>query len=191
MLFRNIYKIDGNLYQEALDYAELSKRYTSNRHDFHLGGLDNKKKKMFEGKLGEKAVKILFIENNISFKEDNTSPYERDEYDFLLINDKESLKVDVKTRTENFHVRTLEMVEQAQSHPKDIFIAARLFRETNEVKLLGWFTYEDMVKKNQIENLGYLDNYVMYDKDLRPIESLEKDILIRFIKSKGTKIKEI
>lgn len=34
------------------------------------------------------------------------------------------------------------------------------------------------------ENQGYLDNYVMYDKDLRPIEDLEKDILYRFKKEK-------
>lgn len=181
MIIRPIYKIDGQLYQEALDYAESSKRYTSNRHDFHPGGLDNKKKKMFEGKLGEKAIKMLFTENGVSFEEDHSSPEERDEYDFLLINAAERLKVDVKTRTEKFHVRTLEMVEQAQSHPKDIFISVRLFRETNEVKLLGWFTYEDMIKKKQIENLGYLDNYVMYDKDLRPISTLERDLLIRFM----------
>ena len=117
----------------------------------------------------------------VSFEGDHSSPDERDEYDFLLINATERLKVDVKTRTEKFHVRTLEMVEQAQSHPKDIFISVRLFRETNEVKLLGWFTYEDMIKKNQIENQGYLDNYVMYDKDLRSISTLERDLLSRFV----------
>lgn len=181
MIIRPIYKIEGQLYQEALNYAESSKRYTSNRHDFHPGGLDNKKKKMFEGKLGEKAVKMLFSENGVSFEEDHSSPDERDEYDFLLINDAEQLKVDVKTRTEKFHVRTLEMVEQAKTHPKDIFISVRLFRETNEVKLLGWFTYEDMLSKNQIENQGYLDNYVMYDKDLRSISTLERDLLNRFM----------
>ena len=59
MIIRNIYKIEGPLYDEALAYAENSKRYTSNRHDFHEGGLDNKKRKMLEGKLGEKAVKII------------------------------------------------------------------------------------------------------------------------------------
>lgn len=143
--------------------------------------LTNKKKKMLEGKLGEKAVKLLFIDNKVSFEEDKTSPDERDEYDFLLINATERLKVDVKTRTENYHTRTLEMVEQAQNHPKDIFISVRLYKETNEVKLIGWYTYEDMINKNQIENQGYLDNYVMYDRDLRPIDTLEKDLLVRFM----------
>ena len=33
-----------------------------------------------------------------------------------------------------------------------------------------------MIEKNQIENLGYLDNYVMYDSDLRPMEDFEKII---------------
>ena len=69
MIIRPIYKIDGQLYQEALDYAESSKRYTSNRHDFHPGGLDNKKKKMFEGKLGEKAIKMLFLKTWSPLKE--------------------------------------------------------------------------------------------------------------------------
>ena len=38
-----------------------------------------------------------------------------------------------------------------------------------------------MIAKNQIENNGYLDNYVMYDKDLRPISTLERDLLCRFM----------
>lgn len=181
MIIRERYRIEGPLYEEALSYAEQSKRYTSDRHDFHAGGLNNKKRKMFEGKLGEKAIKMLFNDNRVSYEEDHSSADERDEYDFLLINARECLKVDVKTRTENYHTRTLEMVEQAQSHPKDIFISVRLYKETNEVEILGWYTYQDMIMKNQIENQGYLDNYVMYDRDLRPVEILERDLLNRFI----------
>ena len=41
------------------------------------------------------------------------------------------------------------------------------------------FLIKDMIEKNQIENLGYLDNYVMYDSDLRPMEDFEK-ILTNF-----------
>lgn len=48
------YIIEGALYQEALDYARRSRAYTSDRHDFHSGGLDNKQQKMLEGKLGER-----------------------------------------------------------------------------------------------------------------------------------------
>ncbi len=182
MIIRENYVITGLLYQEALQYAERSKAFTSNRHDFHSGGLENKKKKMFEGKLGEKAVKLFFLDNEIQFVEDHTGYDKRDEYDFLLVNKTEQLKVDVKTRTEDFHKRTLEMVEQAKTHPKDIFISVRLFRETNSVKLVGWYTFHDMIQKNQIENQGYLDNYVMYDKDLRPISDLDPLILHRFIR---------
>lgn len=127
MMIKEVYKIDGELYKEAYDYAEQSKAFTSNRHDFHSGGLKNKKQKMFEGKLGEKAVKIFLQDNKVSFMEDHSSPEERDEYDFLLINKFQQLKVDVKTRTEDFHIRTLEMVEQANSHPKDIYIYQYVF----------------------------------------------------------------
>jgi len=182
MILRDDYVIEGDHYKEALAYAESSKQYTSDRHDFHAGGLDNKKRKMLEGKLGEKAVKVLFDDNGVHYEEDKSPCDERDEYDFLLIDEDESLKVDVKTRTENFHIRTLEMVEQARNHPKDLFIAVRLFRESNRVRLLGWYTYKDMIAKNQIENQGYLDNYVMYDKDLRPMTELMNSVLIRFKK---------
>lgn len=181
-MLRSNYLIEGDLYDEALAYAENSKRYTSDRHDFHAGGFDNKKRKMFEGKLGEKAVKILFIDNGINYEEDKSPFTERDEYDFILINKIDRLKVDVKTRTESFHVRTLEIVEQAINHPKDIYISVRLFKESNTVRLLGWFTHEDMIAKNQIENQGYLDNYVMYDKDLRGMEELLTKVLIHFKK---------
>ena len=184
MIVRENYVIAGSLYDEAVSYARKARAFTSNRHDFHPGGLSNKEKKMFEGKLGEKAIKLLLTDNHINFIEDTSSYDERDEYDFLLVNENEQLKVDVKTRTEDFHIRTLEMVEQAETHPKDIYISVRLFRESNTVVILGWFSYKDMIRKGQIENQGYLDNYVMYDSDLRPILDLEKYVLNRFKKEK-------
>lgn len=172
MIFYDEYQITQELIDEAYEYAVLSRSYTSNRHDFHPGGLDNKQKKMYEGKLGEKGVKMFFMDNNVIFEEDSTSYTERDEFDFLIeIGDRE-YTIDVKTRTEHFHTRTLEMVEQARRNPKDIYISTRLYREDNIVKILGWFTKEDMFDANQIENQGYLNNYVMYDKDLRPISEL-------------------
>lgn len=184
LIIRENYVITGSLYDEAVSYARKARAFTSNRHDFHPGGLSNKEKKMFEGKLGEKAIKLLFTDNHISFIEDTSSYDERDEFDFLLVNENEQLKVDVKTRTEDFHIRTLEMVEQAETHPKDIYISVRLFRESNTVVILGWFSYKDMIRKGRIENQGYLDNYVMYDSDLRPILDLEKYVLTRFKKEK-------
>ena len=117
LIIRENYVITGGLYDEAVSYAKKSRAYTSNRHDFHPGGLINKEKKMFEGKLGEKAVKILLIDNDINFVEDTSSYDEPDEYDFLLVNENEQLKIDVKTRTEDYHIRTLEMVEQAKNKP--------------------------------------------------------------------------
>lgn len=181
MILKEKYIITPEFYQEAVDYARASCAYTSNRHDFHAGGLDNKQQKMFEGKLGEKGFKMFLIENNIPFVEDHSSPQERDKYDFLLkTNDKQYL-FDVKTRTKSFHTRTLEMVEQAQSHPKDIFISARLYSERNAVKLLGWYSFQDMINTNRIENNGYLYNYVMYDTELRPMKELFNLILSKCI----------
>ena len=172
MIVRPEYTIPPDLYKEALAYASISRAHTSDRHDFHAGGLDNKQKKMFEGKLGEKCIKMLLQENGVWFIEDHSAYYERDEYDFIVRVNGRELKVDVKTRTEHFHIRTLEMVEQAQHHPKDIYISVRLFKDTGAIKIIGWFSLKDLLRINRIENNGYLDNYVMYDSELRPIEEL-------------------
>ena len=75
------YIIEGKYYDEAYEYAVQSRNYTSNRHDFHEGGLDAKQRKMFEGKLGEKGFKMFLEEKNIKYIEDRTSYTERDFYD--------------------------------------------------------------------------------------------------------------
>ncbi|GAA0305685.1 hypothetical protein GCM10009128_26320 [Psychrosphaera haliotis] len=162
-------KIPKHLISEAWDYAVLSKKFTSNRHDFHEGGLDNKAQKMFEGKLGEKIFKILLEENCIPYKEDSSSYKEADTFDFLL---PDNCTVDVKTRTKHYHTRTLEMVEQINRSPKTLYISIRLFVEKREGVVVGWCVREDFLKKNRIENQNYLDNFVLYDNELRPIERL-------------------
>ncbi len=169
MVIRNNYIISPEFKKEALDYALASRSFTSNRHDFHPGGLNNKQKKMYEGKLGEKCFKMFLIDNCIRFEEDKSPCTEADLYDFILPN---KIKIDVKTRTESFHIRTLEMVESVNKAPKDIYVSCRLYKDTESVSLLGWYTREDMLNANHIENNGYLDNYVMYDSELRPMSDL-------------------
>lgn len=166
------------LVNEALEYARLSRKFTSNRHDFHSGGLDDKQEKMFEGKLGEKAIKILFLNNNIKFEEDCTSHEESDFYDFIVFSSKgEQLKVDVKTRTKSFHTRTLEMVEQLNKKPKDIYISVMLCdKKTFSVEIIGFAIKNDFIKVNRIQNQGYLDNYVLFDNELRKIDKLLKPL---------------
>lgn len=178
MILKDAYIITDDLYDEALNYARFSRAYTSNRHDFHAGGLNNKQLKMLEGKLGEKGFKMFLNDNHIPYTEDPTSYQERDEYDFLLNIFNRNYKFDVKTRTKEYHTRTLEMVEQAQTHPKDIYISAKLEAGTRTVTLLGWYSFQDMLHRNRIENNGYLDNYVMYDTDLRPIQELYDQYLV-------------
>lgn len=167
-LVQRVYIIPQTLINEALEYAELSKYYTSNKHDFHAGGLDNKKKKMFEGKLGEKIFKMFLLENNIHFEEDNTSFKEKDNYDFILSN---NTTIDVKTRTKTFHTRTLEMVEQFESNPKDIYVSVYLNPQLFSGKIIGWISKEELESRATIENQGYLDNYALYDHQLNDIKN--------------------
>lgn len=163
------YVIPKSFVYDALEYAELSKSYTSNTHDFHKGGLNNKKQKMFEGKLGEKIFKMFLIENNIQFEEDQTSFKEKDLYDFIINN---KITVDVKTRTKSFHTRTLEMVKQFNINPKDIYISVYLNPNLLTGKIIGWISKEEILSKATIENQGYLDNYVLYDNQLNDIKDL-------------------
>lgn len=177
MILRKEYIIPQSLINEAAEYAKLSRAFTSNRHDFHAGGLTNKQKKMFEGKLGEKILKMFLLDNNIAFQEDRSSYTEADIYDFIL---PDSTTIDVKTRTKNFHIRTLEMVEQFNRRPKDIYISVRLYPEQYKGTIIGWFSRDHLLQVNRIENQGYLDNYVMYDSDLHSVKGLYDNILINF-----------
>jgi len=172
-------KIPIEYIQEAYEYATKSRAYTSNRHDFHEGGLEAKQRKMFEGKLGEKIFKKVLKDHNIQFKEDKTSHTEADLYDFKM---PDNTTIDVKTRTKSFHTRTLEMVEQFEKKPKDIYVSVRLFTERKEGFVIGWCTKEDIKQINRIENNGYLDNYVLYDNELRPLHEL-----IQLFEDKGFK----
>jgi hypothetical protein len=170
--------LEEYLISEAIEYASISKKFTSNRHDFHEGGLSAKERKMYEGKLGEKAIKKLFIDNNIKFIEDSSSHEEADFYDFIVFtNDDKQLKIDVKTRTQDFHIRTLEMVEQFNNKPKDIYISVRLYHEVLPyVQILGFTTNKQILRINRIENNGYLDNYVLFDNELKEISILINNI---------------
>ncbi len=177
MMFEGSFIPTDDLIQEAKDYAHCAAPYTSDRHDFHEGGLEAKERKMAEGKYGEKAFKMILQNNGIPFEEDHTSYDERDKFDFLLRTPDHEYKIDVKTRTEKFHTRTLEMVEQANGDfPKDIYVSAKLTRPYT-IEFLGWYTREDMLARNHIENHGYLDNYAMYDHELRPMSELETSII--------------
>lgn len=153
--------------QEAAEYAKASCQYTSNRHDFHDGGLNRKAEKMFEGKVGEKIFKEFLILNRIHFIEDDSPANEADMYDFLINN----LTIDVKTRTKAFHTRTLEMVEQMKKNPKNIYISVKLSPNKKSGDILGWATSNDFIEQNQIQNNGFLDNYVLYDHQLRDINT--------------------
>ena len=130
---------------------------------------------MFEGKLGEKGIKQYFIENNINFKEDESSHKDADEYDFIILSTSKKYFIDVKTRTQEFHIRTLEMVKQLKRKKIDIYISVKLSNQKNDykIKIIGWCTKQDILKINRIENNGYLDNYVMYDNELRNIKDLK------------------
>ncbi len=154
--------------EEAYLYAVKSKHHLSDRHSFHSGSLNDRQQKMFEGKLGEKIFKQYMIDNNIEFIEDDSHHKKADYYDFMI----KKYLVDVKTRTKEYHSRTLEMVEQFENKPKDIYVSVRLYPDEHYGFIIGWIGKNDFKRINRIENQGYLDNYVFYDNELRDINKL-------------------
>ena len=161
--------IPAHLIVEAQEYSKISRAFTSDRHDFHEGGLSAKERKMFEGKLGEKIVKFELQAAGMRFQEDKSSHTEADSYDFIFPNGR---TVDVKTRTQDFHTRTLEMKEQFERVPKDIYVSVRLFPSTFEGFIVGWASDQDFLRIHRVENHGYLNNYVLFDNELRPWQLL-------------------
>lgn len=157
---------------EASDYADLSRDYTSRNHDFHEGGPDNAKLKMYEGKIGEKAFRSWLDCEGIPYIEDNTPHDQADYYDFLI----NGFKIDVKTRTESYHTRTLELVNQFEERPKDIYVSTYYNRDTDNVELIGVISSAKLLSLNQIENHGYLDNYVAYDNQLGSMAAFKQYI---------------
>jgi len=154
----------------ARDYANLSRNYTSRAHDFHEGGADNASKKMYEGKLGEQAFAAWLKNEGIEFTEDRTGYDEADKFDFVI----KGYKVDVKTRTEDYQTRTLEMVDQFYQRPKDIYIGARLHRDRNEVELYGVISAKNLEKLNQISSFGYKKDFYAYDNQLSTMEEFKE-----------------
>lgn len=167
-----IIKITEDMIEEAKKYAVLSKKYTSRNHDFHEGGESNAVVKMYEGKIGEKAFREWLINEGIPYIEDSTGPDTADEYDFLINNK----KIDVKTRTKSFHTRTLEMVSQFHSRPKDFYVGIYLDLDNQEAEIYGFISSDQLQNLSQIEDQGYGDNYVVYDNQLKSIVSFKDEI---------------
>ena len=59
------------------------------------------------------------------------------------------------------------MKEQLQRSPKDIYVSVRLFPDVFEGYVIGWASDQDFLRVNRVENHGYLDNYVLFDHELR------------------------
>lgn len=176
--------------EPARDYAILSAPHTSNRHDFHGGGLANKARKMFEGKLGERAFGAWLAMEGISNTPDSSAHNVADVFDFMV----GGRAIDVKTYTQVSHRRLLEMVEQYQRGAKDYYVATRLHYSpfdvhiqsgeivfdlgavtTQFVDIIGWASGRQ-VGEAQVENVGYKDNYRIWLDDLRLPQSLIQEL---------------
>lgn len=162
-------KVTEEMKEAAEQYAILSKAHTSRKHDFHKGGAEEASKKMYIGKIGEKVFAHWLDMNAIPYLEDRSFYYEPDEYDFLI----NSLKIDVKTRSESYHTRTLEMVKQFNKRPKDVYVSVYYNKVEETAELLGWIDARRLRDLHPIENNGYKDNYVAYDNDLAAMNELE------------------
>lgn len=160
--------LTSDMKRNAEEYARLSHDYTSRLHDFHSGGADIASDKMYEGKLGEEAFKYILMSHDIPFIVDQTGYDSADDYDFLV----NGYRVDVKTRTQEYQIRTLEMVDQFHSKPKDIYVGVRLYREDDKAEIYGYITADNLKNANAPKSFGFKLNYWAYDYQMAPIEKL-------------------
>ncbi len=182
--------IDMAMVAAARDYAVRSAAHTSNRHDFHSGRLADKARNMFVGKLGERAFQAWLETLGVEFVADASPPTEADRYDFLV----GGKTIDVKTFTQEYHTRLLEMVEQYAKLPKDCYVAVRLRFGPFDVQqrgaalefdfaglrertahLVGWAGRAE-VGSAPVENNGYRDNYRIWLRDLRDMPQLAAEL---------------
>lgn len=124
------------------------------------------------GKIGEFAFESYLISRGIEYVPDETGPDTDDDYDFMI----GEILIDVKTRTETYHRRTLERVIQYQKKPKDIYVSVKYIEniDPNHAYILGFITSDILTKKyspKQFHPKGQPSFYV-YDNDLIPIEHL-------------------
>jgi hypothetical protein len=73
------------------------------------------------------------------------------------------------------------MVEQLNNRPKDIYFSVRLYdTRPFTVDLIGYALKNDFLTINRIQNQGYLDNYVLFDDELKNvnfiISKLQKNV---------------
>lgn len=156
------YIIEGALYQEALDYARRSRAYTSDRHDFHSGGLDNKQQKMLEGKLGEKAFKLFLQDKASGFEEDHSS-YENGTSMTSCSRARAAPAGGCQDphRGIPYPYAGTGGTDHLPSQGAVCFRPALPGAECGPAA--GVVHPEDLLTQGKIENQGYLDNYVMYD----------------------------
>lgn len=71
------------------------------------------------------------------------------------------------------------MVEQFRTRPKDIYVGASYFTKTDTIEFYGFISAKKLEKLNPIENQGYKNNNVAYDKQLTPMSSFKELVVNR------------
>jgi len=156
--------------EKANEYAKSSIDYTYDR--FKLTK-EERQEKILIGKIGEEIVKTFFKNNNINYKEDQTSSHDLDEFD-LVVNNK---KIDIKTCSKDFHIRLFVVKNKFDTYKKhDYYIAVKIDLDHMLASIYGYATKED-ISNAKVENKGYKDNYSIFLKDLRSINELIKILI--------------
>lgn len=159
--------IPTHIKKKCLKYAKETLEYRIQRKGLTKGTRKDRIANMYEGKIGEAVFQIFLEYHGIKFLEDQSSKEVPDSYDFLINGE----KIDVKTR-DFVQGRLLEIVSMVDYKPKDIYVSVLIDKRKEIVFLKGWISREDLLKKNEITNCGYGDNFSCSDRELNRMSEL-------------------
>lgn len=152
--------------EHARKIAKLKENHINNKYSYHK--VEDNFQKMFEGKLGEEAVKSFFNEKNVEYELDTTPIEKPDRFDFMILQKDKRYTVDVKTRNADYGENNMLLAIKSvvDSKPKDLYISVYLKTE-QELYIVGYCSWRKFIEVNRVKEFKEgLPSYALFENEL-------------------------
>lgn len=152
--------------EHARKIAKLKENHINNKYSYHK--VEDNFQKMFEGKLGEEAVKSFFNEKNVEYELDTTPIEKADRFDFVILQKDKRYTVDVKTRNQDYGKNNMLLAIKSivDSKPKDLYMSVYLKTE-QELYIVGYCGWRKFIEVNRIKEFKKgLTSYALFENEL-------------------------
>jgi hypothetical protein len=152
--------------EHAREIARLKENYINNKYSYHT--VEDNFQKMFEGKLGEEAVKSFFNEKSVKYELDTTPIEKADRFDFMILQKDKWLTIDVKTRNQDYGENNMLLAIKSvvDSKPKDLYMSVYLKTE-QELYIVGYCSWRKFIEVNRVKEYKKgLPSYALYENEL-------------------------